>query len=135
MNLKTMEWVKRIYDTKDYDEARENTLKLEGYSVSDENSLSKFDNTYENSKFIKSLKKSSKGFYAYSKVLSEEDMNDLIDRTDKLIDRTIDMILESDFSINPKIINGNNVSCGFCDYRDICYRREKDFIYINKDKE
>jgi len=122
-------------NTKDYDEARENTLKLEGYSVSDENSLSKFDTTYENSKFIKSLKKNSKGFYAYSKVLSEEDMNDLIDRTDKLIDKTIDMILEADFSINPKIINGNNVSCSFCDYRDVCYRREKDFIYINKDKE
>ena len=122
-------------NTKEYDEAREANLKLEGYSVSNENSLSKFDTTYENSKYIKSLKKSSKGFYAYSKVLSEEDMDILIDRTDKLIDKTIDMILEADFSINPKIINGNNVSCNYCEYRDICYLREKDFIYINKEKD
>lgn len=122
-------------NTKEYEEAKENTLKLEGYSVNNENSLSIFDTTYENSKYIKSLKKSSNGFYAYSKVLSEEDIESLIDKTDKLIDKTIDMILESDFDINPKVIDGDNVSCSFCEYKDICYRREKDIVYINREKE
>ena len=121
-------------NTKEYEEANEANLKLEGYSVSNEQDLSKFDTTYENSKLIKSLKKSSKGFYAYSKILSEEEIEDLIKRTDKLIDKTIDMILEADFSINPKIINGNNESCKYCDYKDVCYLREKDLVYINQEK-
>ena len=119
--------------SKDYETARENTLKLEGYSVNNESILSKFDTTYNDSKLIKSMKTSSNGFYAYSKVLSEEKIDGLISDTDDLIEKTIDGILSADFSINPKIINGENVSCKFCEYKDICYRREKDLTYINKE--
>lgn len=119
--------------SKDYDIAKENTLKLEGYSINNEAILSKFDTTYNDSKLIKSMKTSSNGFYSYSKVLSEEEMDKLVTDTDELIDKTIDDILKADFTINPKIINGENVSCKFCDYKDICYRREKDLTYINKE--
>ena len=70
-----------------------------------------------------------------SKCLNEEEINDMLDNTDKLIDKAIDNILEADFEINPKVINGENVSCSFCEYRDICYLREKDKVYINKDGE
>ena len=117
---------------KDYMTAKEDTLKLEGYSISDEHVLSKFDKTYNDSKIIKSMKTSSKGFYSYSKVLSEEEINNLIDKTDKIIDKTIDDIMKADFEINPKIIDGKNVSCEFCEYKDICFRSEKDIIYINR---
>lgn len=119
--------------SKDYETARENILKLEGYSINNESILSKFDTTYNDSKLIKSMKTSSNGFYAYSKVLSEEKIDGLISDTDDLIEKTIDGILAADFSINPKIINGENVSCKFCEYKDICYRREKDLTYINKE--
>ena len=67
--------------------------------------------------------------------ISEEEINDMLDNTDKLIDKAIDNILEADFEINPKVINGENVSCSFCEYRDICYLREKDKVYINKESE
>lgn len=119
-------------NTKNYDEAKEATLKLEGYSVNNESILSKFDNTYNDSKLIKSMKISSKGFYAYSKVLSNEEINDLVEDTDKMIDKTIDNILDAKFDINPKIINGENVSCSFCEYKDICFMKEKDKIYIDE---
>lgn len=120
-------------NTKDYDTARENALKLEGYSVDNESLLSKFDTTYNDSKLIKSMKTSSNGFYSYSKVLSEEDIDNLITETDDMVDKTIDNILEADFAIDPKVINGENVSCKFCDYKDICFRREKDLNYINRE--
>ena len=42
-------------------------------------------------------------------------------------------ILDCDFDINPKVINGSNESCKLCEYRDICYQREKDIVYINKE--
>ena len=32
-------------------------------------------------------------------------------------------------------IDGNNVSCQFCEYRDICYKKEKDLVYINRNNE
>ena len=60
---------------------------------------------------------------------------DSINSPEQLIDKAIDNILEADFEINPKVINGENVSCSFCEYRDICYLREKDKVYINKDGE
>ena len=120
--------------TKDYITAKENNLKLEGYSIDNEALLSKFDTTYNDSKLIKSMKTSSKGFYSYSKVLSEEEIKGLIEETEKQIDKVADKILDTDFTINPKIINGENVSCKFCEYKEICYRRENDLIYINKEE-
>lgn len=119
-------------NSKDYDTARENNLKLEGYSVDSEAILSKFDTTYNDSKLIKGMKTSSNGFYTYSKVLSEEAIDKLVLDTGSLIEKTVDNILKADFTIDPKIIEGENVSCKFCEYRDICFRREKDLIYINK---
>lgn len=119
-------------NTKDYEEEKNNSLKLEGYSIDDENVLSKFDTTYNNSKLIKSMKTTNNGFYKYSKVLSEDDMDNLISMTDKLIDKTSDSIMKADFAIDPKVINNINVSCKYCMYNDICFKSESDIIYINK---
>ena len=121
-------------NTKDYITAKENSLKLEGYSTNDESLLSQFDNTYKDSKLIKSMKTTNNGFYTYSKVLSNDEIKTLIEDTDKLINKTIDRILDGDFTIDPKIINGDNISCKYCDYKDICYRREKDITYINNEE-
>jgi len=122
-------------NTKDYESARENNLRLEGYSINNEQILSKFDKTYTDSKLIKGMKTSSNGFYNYSKVLTEDEITNLIEETNKQIDKTIDSILEADFKINPKVIDGDNVSCKFCDYKDICFRKENDIEYINREKE
>ena len=59
----------------------------------------------------------------------------MINNTNKLINEGIDKILEGDFTINPKVIDGTNVSCSFCEYRDICYLRERKILqYINRGK-
>lgn len=122
-----------INSTNDYDEERAKTLKLEGYSINEENILSKFDNNYSNSNIIKSMKVTPKGFSSNSKVLSEEEINTMIDNTDKIIDTAIKDILEGDFSINPKVINGKSISCDRCEYKEICYQRENDIVYINRE--
>ena len=124
--------VTAIDNKKEYRIAKEDTLKLEGYSINEENVLSIFDNTYNDSKLIKSMKTTSNGFYSYSKVLSSEEIDNLINTTDKLIDKVIDRILEADFSIDPKVIDRENVSCSYCEYNDICFRNEKDIIYIDR---
>ena len=124
-----------INGTNDYDEERAKSLKLEGYSINEENILSKFDNNYSNSNIIKSMKVTPKGFSSNSKVLSEEEINTMIDNTDKIIDTAIKDILEGDFSINPKVINGKSISCDRCEYKEICYQRENDIVYINREED
>ena len=124
-----------LNNTKDYYEEKENNLKLEGYSIDREDILSKFDTTYNDSKLIKSMKTTSNGFSSYSKVLTSDEIDNIINNTDKLIDAATDGILEGDFEINPKIIDGENVSCSFCEYRDICYLRENNKVYINRESE
>ena len=56
---------------------RINSLKLQGYSNSNENILEKVDSSYMDSKVIKSMKVSNNGFYAYSKVISDENIDKL----------------------------------------------------------
>ena len=124
-----------LNNTKDYYEEKENNLKLEGYSIDKEDILYKFDTTYNDSKLIKSMKTTSNGFSSYSKVLTSDEIDTIINNTDKLIDAATDGILEGDFEINPKIIDGENVSCSFCEYRDICYLRENNKVYINRESE
>lgn len=120
-------------NSKDYLEEKESKLKLDGYSINNENILSKFDTTYHDSKLIKSMKTNNNGFYKYSKVLTGEEMDEMAILADNMIDKAIDGILDCDFDINPKVINGSNESCKLCEYRDICYQREKDIVYINKE--
>ena len=75
------------------------------------------------------MKTTSKGFSTYSKVLNDEEIDSMINNTDKLINEGIDKILEGDFTINPKVIDGTNVSCSFCEYRYLLLKRERYYIY------
>ena len=119
------------YDSKkDYIEQKEDNLKLEGYSIDNTDILSKFDITYQDSEMIKSLKVSKNGFYAYSKILNEEQLDNLYKIVDKNINNAIDEILSCNFKINPKKIEKED-TCKFCPYSDICYKKNEDFIELN----
>ena len=41
-------------------------------------------------------------------------------------------IIKADFKINPKIYDKENISCSFCTFKDLCYVKEKDYIYLDK---
>lgn len=106
---------------------------LNGYSTDDVSILSRFDSTYEDSTYIKSMKyKEDKGFGAYSKVMDNDTLYKLIEYTKKHIDKKVDEILASDFSINPKVYAGSNVSCEFCSFKDLCFMKDKDLVYLSK---
>ena len=114
-------------------EKDENSLKLNGYSTSNKEILEKFDNSYENSNMIKSMRIKSDGeFYNYSKTLTEIEMNNLIKLVDQKIEEASNNILEAKFDINPKKIEGINVGCEFCTFKDICFKKEQDVIYLKE---
>lgn len=70
-----------------------------------------------------------------SKVISDEDMKDMIKLVEDKILEASTSILNNDFSINPKVIDNKNVSCIYCRYKDICYKRIKDYVYYETKKE
>ena len=56
----------------------------------------------------------------------------IINEVDKVIDSTIDNISNCNFTINPKNYNNTNISCAYCKYRDLCFVREDDVVYIEE---
>lgn len=122
-------------NNKTYLDQKKDNLKLIGYSTTDEGMLSRFDPTYENSEFIKSMKITSKGFYAYAKVIEDVKINALINLVDEKINSAIEDILSAKFDINPKRIGMENVGCAFCKYKDICYMKEEDIVNLKEYKD
>lgn len=123
-----------IEEGKSYLDIKNNNLKLYGYSTDNLLSLERFDQTYENSEYISGMKYGKNGFYRYSKVLNEEQMNLLINLVDKKIEEARDDILNCKFDINPKQLSSDKeiTGCKFCHYKDICFRKNDDVVNIQK---
>ena len=98
--------------------------------------LEKFDLNYANSNVLKGVKLKNDGsFYAYSKVLNNDQIDNLIDLTEKNIDSSIDRILKGNFDINPKKIGfDNDLGCKYCKFKDICFKTNNDYV-IYEEKE
>ena len=120
---------------KSYDELRRENVLLYGYSNSDQDLLSQFDNTYKNSRFIKSMRLDKSGnFSRYSKVLNDKQIDNLIKMTDKKIDEAIKNICLSSFEINPKRNEKEVLGCKFCNFKDICFKEYSDEVLVEEDK-
>ena len=120
------------FDKKPIEDIKKERIKLQGYSTDDLSILSRFDPTYENSEVIKSMKYTDKGFSRFSKVLSDSDVYHIITYTKKEIIKDMNEILQGDFNINPKIYDGKDISCEYCNFKDICYKSQKDVVYLDK---
>ena len=120
------------FDKKPIEDIKKERIKLQGYSTDDLSILSRFDPTYENSEVIKSMKYTDKGFSRFSKVLSDSDVYHIITYTKKEIIKDMNEILQGDFKINPKIYDGKDISCEYCNFKDICYKSQKDVVYLDK---
>ena len=106
-------------------------LKLIGYTIDSEELISKIDSSYEDSTVIKGMKKGKNGFYAYTKLLNNKKINEMLELVDQKIDEAINNITNADFEINPKKSDKFS-SCDKCIYNEICYRNEKDFVYLKE---
>ena len=119
-------------DKKTKEQENFDNLKLVGYSTSNLDRLSIFDSTYENSEMIKGMKLTANGdITKTAKVLSDDEINEILIITHERIVNAMNNILEGHFDINPKILDNNNVSCEYCKFKDICYHDEKNNIYLD----
>ena len=122
-----------IDKNKSLEELKKENLRLQGYTNSNETIISLLDQNYLDSKMVKGLKfKKDGSFYASSKVLSNEDMEKLIITVDEIIDEAIRKIINGEFFINPKVVNGKNVACEYCKFKDICFMKKEDEVILGE---
>ena len=106
---------------------------LKGYSTDNIDILERFDPTYEDSEYIKSMKYNpEKGFGTYTKLIDDDTMINMVKYMDKHIKDKTKEILEGDFEINPKIYDGKNISCKFCEFKDLCFMSNSNLKYLDK---
>ena len=125
-------YLQKILNNETSIDKKKELLKLQGYSNSDLDVISKVDSSYTNSDIIKGLKVSNNGFYAYSKIINDDEIDFMNNVVDKKIKEASEKILSCNFDINPKKIGDKNISCEYCKYKDICYMRNDDIIDLKK---
>lgn len=116
----------KTLDSKDSEKDIKQNLKLKGYTINDENIISQIDDTYQNSEVISSLKTTKNGFYVNAKLIDRKGIDKLSDLTNKNIENAINNILNTNFKINPKRIDNDNISCKYCPFKDLCFVTEND---------
>jgi ATP-dependent helicase/nuclease subunit B len=114
----------------DYEKEKSDNLKLKGYTIDEEYLINEFDSSYADSRVIRSMRLTKNGFSAYSKILNNNQINNLIKLVSSKINEASTNILDGKFDINPKRIGGVNISCEYCTFRDMCYMREKDIVTL-----
>ena len=104
-------------------------LKLSGITINDIDLISKFDDSCEASEVIQGLRivKKTGEFSKSKRILSYDDRNELLELVSTLIDNTIENVCDGNFDIRPIKITGHADGCNFCEYKDICFRKYKDF--------
>ena len=128
---------KYVYDEKKDIEAQKNEdMKLSGFTTDDISRINILEDLDGKSNVVSKLAITKNGELSKnSKVISDEDMKDMIKLVEDKILEASTSILNNDFSINPKVIDNKNVSCIYCPYKDICYKRIKDYVYCETKKE
>lgn len=120
---------------KTYEELKKNSYKWVGYTLENTKKVREIDKNFEYNSFINGLRVKNDGtFYSTSKVITEEDINKLLDIVSNNIDFVLNSIKNADFKINPKRIGKKNVSCEFCPYQDICYKTNNNLVNLKEYK-
>lgn len=73
-------------------------------------------------------------FKRSEKIISETEVEQLLDVTTNKLKEAAVNISNNNYHINPKVINKKNVSCGYCEYANICNKTSLDTVYLNKEK-
>lgn len=108
-------------------------LKLVGYTTDDKVILSYLDEDYETDSFVKGLSVKKDGeLSSRSKVLSDSEIEDIINSIDKALEKCLKTIDNNSFDIAPKIINNKNISCEFCAFKEVCFVSPSDYVYLDK---
>ena len=113
------------------------SLKWKGYTLKDEEEILQMDRGAFEEPFIEGMRFKKDGTLdARVKTFEKEDLSLLKRHLEHLIETAIHQILKGDFSINPKRdLKGNDLSCQYCQFKDICYKKIEDYETLDVPKD
>lgn len=125
------------YDIKkDFLEEKKKKLKLKGITFGDIDLISKFDDSYDKSEIITSLSTKDGEIRKTKNILNHEEKEELTNLMENLIMKAIDNVSDGMFDIKPIKIEKHADGCDYCNFKDVCYRKFKDYNYqVVKKKE
>ncbi len=114
---------------KPYEETMRDVLRLDGFTLANADEARRIDTDINGASYIKGLRLlKSGGFHASSKMLSESDLDSLKNHLRKKIDDALEALCVGRFDIDPKKdVSGNEVSCEYCAFADVCFKKYEDF--------
>ena len=120
-----------------YVEQLRDFYKLRGYTLNDPTKLRRLDSEYDVDSFIRNLRTNKDGgLHGLTKQFTSDGLISLLEHTDSLIETAFEKILEGRFDIRPKQDGKNRqISCEYCPFSDVCYRRKRDYQTIEKMKD
>ncbi len=68
------------------------------------------------------------------KIIANSEIETLTETVKLKIDNVVDQTIDRNFTINPKRIDGKDVSCSHCKYAQICNKSYKNTVYLSKGK-
>ncbi len=71
---------------------------------------------------------------ALKKAISPDILKRYLDETIQQIEKAAQAEKANDFRINPKSINNKELPCRYCNFRDVCFRDEKDVVMIQTEE-
>ena len=112
-----------------YIDEKKKQLKLSGITIKDIDLISNFDDTYEKSDVIFGVKvlKKTGDLQENKRVITKDERDELLELVKVIINTTIDNVCDGKFDIRPIKVYGQTDGCQYCEYKDICYRKYKDF--------
>ena len=72
-------------------------------------------------------------FKAANKGKSDEEIDELSILAETKIKEASNDIINASFDINPKQIKNDLVGCKFCEFKNICYMKNKDIIKLKEE--
>ena len=128
--------VAKLKSDKVQDEVIEEHSLLKGYTIADYKDIELLDQGVSEASFIKGHKINKDGrLNAKAKTYQKEELTLWLSHLESMIEMAITTIFKGSFTIDPKRIKNNEVSCEYCAFKDICYRQESDFIDLDLPKD
>lgn len=132
-------YIQKIRDNENYifesEKEEENyyysILKFIGKTLNDTNRLRYFDPDYELGGFIDGLVTST-GNFTKAKSASEDYFIEKKSQALEKVEEANKRIRNSEFKIQPIIESNSLDACLYCEFKDVCFRRSKDFLDLNK---
>ena len=108
-----------------------NKLRLDGYTINEEEIINDLDDTNISSDLIKGLSRTNSGdFKKTAKLISQEEITKINNLINDLINKVVLNIEAGAFPINPKRIGDKLLGCENCNFKDICFKKEEDIVNL-----